>query len=700
MQVKFYIQLPALFISLFLSATVLQAQVVETEPDNTPAQANTFAINGNASGALNVAGDVDWYKITTTADGQINITFDNTGNQDIKSVALYDNDGITSINSGGVGNGIGGINTDGLAAGTYYIKIYGNSGSETGAYILSANLAVPPLANDKEPNNNFSEADTLSLNDSITGHIGYYYNNKRDSTDWYVVTTNADGLLNITFDNTGHQDLKVVSLYDSSGTLSLTAVSVGNGIGGLQKDGLSAGTYYIKINGTSGSEFGAYQLSDTLITPVQAVDIEPNNIFSQADILGLNDSVTGHIGYYHNGAIDTTDWYKVTTTLDGLLKLSFDNTGHQDLKIVSLYDSNGVTLINTVAIGNGAGGLNMDGLAAGTYYIKINGASGNEFGGYTLSDTLITPKPTNDNEPNNNFSQATSLSLNDSTTGHVGYYYNNRRDTTDWYKINITHNGSLTISLDNSGNPNLLSVILYDASGSGLVTSFNVGNGTGNIHTDTLVAGIYYIQVIPADANQFGAYILVDSFINSLPVTLINFDGKLNNGEAILSWRTASEINNKGFTVQKSIDAGAFSDIGFVAGKGNSSVVNSYSFFDVKVVSGSNYYRLKQTDIDNRLTFSPIIKIDYSKFDWVISGNPVSANSSLQLQLDKKSIVTIQIVSADGKIIQSIDKGNLLAGTYSIPLNFSKTGSGMYFIKLTAIDQSGTKRGSKQIFVP
>jgi len=180
----------------------------------------------------------------------------------------------------------------------------------------------------------------------------------------------------------------------------------------------------------------------------------------------------------------------------------------------------------------------------------------------------------------------------------------------------------------------------------------------------------------------------------SLPVTLTNFDGILQNGNALLTWSTATEINNKGFELQKSMDSQAFTDIGFVAGYGNSSLVHNYNFTDEKVLSGSNYYRLKQIDLDGRFTYSSIIKLDYSKFDWTILGNPVSNNSWVQVQMDKAANVIVQVFGMNGDVIQTINKGKIAAGTYSIPLNLSNFSSGIYVVRLM-VDGTGY---SKQIF--
>ena len=68
--------LPKFFLAViaFLIFQNLHAQT-ETEPNNTAATANTLALRGKISGAITPAGDVDWYKVTTTSDGAINSYF-------------------------------------------------------------------------------------------------------------------------------------------------------------------------------------------------------------------------------------------------------------------------------------------------------------------------------------------------------------------------------------------------------------------------------------------------------------------------------------------------------------------------------------------------------------------------------------------------------------------------------------------------
>ncbi len=198
------------------------------------------------------------------------------------------------------------------------------------------------------------------------------------------------------------------------------------------------------------------------------------------------------------------------------------------------------------------------------------------------------------------------------------------------------------------------------------------------------------------DAGSTGTnsnYIGIDefSFESVLPVTLFNFRGEIKNNQALLTWSTANEINNKGFEVEQSHDNKTFSSIGFVAAVKTSTGVNNYSFTNSKLLSGANYYRLKQVDNDGGSRYSSVVKLDFSKFAWAIFGNP-SNNTFIQLQTEKQSNVAVQIVTLNGQLIQTIRKGDLSQGTYNIPLNLSNAPHSIYIVKLLVDKDSYTKK--------
>ncbi len=172
----------------------------------------------------------------------------------------------------------------------------------------------------------------------------------------------------------------------------------------------------------------------------------------------------------------------------------------------------------------------------------------------------------------------------------------------------------------------------------------------------------------------------------TLPVRFIDFNGHLENNQAVLNWSTTNEINNKGFNVERSQDGVKFDAVSFVAGKGRGAQVNNYTYSDAKLLSGANYYRLKQTDLDGNFAYSSAIKIDYSKFAWSVQGNG-TANSWIQLQLDRKATVSFKVYSLQGQLIKVINKGTTQAGTYTVPLSLGGSSHGVYIVKLQVDDK-------------
>lgn len=94
-----------------------------------------------------------------------------------------------------------------------------------------------------------------------------------------------------------------------------------------------------------------------------------------------------------------------------------------------------------------------------------------------------------------------------------------------------------------------------------------------------------------------------------LPVTLIAFDATMIDGSAHLTFSTAGERNNAYYEIERSTDGSRFQTIGRVAGAVNTHYTSEYSFEDKHPLNGTNYYRLKQTDLDGRFAYSPVVVV-------------------------------------------------------------------------------------------
>ncbi|WP_254412573.1 T9SS type A sorting domain-containing protein [Dyadobacter diqingensis] len=133
-----------------------------------------------------------------------------------------------------------------------------------------------------------------------------------------------------------------------------------------------------------------------------------------------------------------------------------------------------------------------------------------------------------------------------------------------------------------------------------------------NIVSATLISGSFSVANLPPGWKLVYASNAVKLVYDStLPVTLVAFTAQKANSAVSLHWRTTSEINNKGFHVERSPNGLNWNEIGFVDGNGTVSQTQHYVLEDKSPIAGINYYRLRQTDFDGKTEYSRIISVDF-----------------------------------------------------------------------------------------
>ncbi|MCA2642936.1 MAG: T9SS type A sorting domain-containing protein, partial [Microcystis sp. M137S2] len=143
-----------------------------------------------------------------------------------------------------------------------------------------------------------------------------------------------------------------------------------------------------------------------------------------------------------------------------------------------------------------------------------------------------------------------------------------------------------------------------------------------------------------------------------LPVELIRFSGYFDNGENILEWVTATELNNSHFEVQRSGDGVEFEKIGKVDGAGTTNLQQDYLFIDRNPHSGKNYYQLKQVDFDTKFSYSKTILVDANsvpQLSVTVSPNPAIGDrvtATVRGTLSGKP-ASITVTDLNGKTIVS-----------------------------------------------
>ncbi|WP_342088091.1 LamG-like jellyroll fold domain-containing protein [Dyadobacter sp. OTU695] len=138
-----------------------------------------------------------------------------------------------------------------------------------------------------------------------------------------------------------------------------------------------------------------------------------------------------------------------------------------------------------------------------------------------------------------------------------------------------------------------------------------------------------------------------------LPVKLISFEGKATNEGNRVSWRTAEEIDNDYFAVERASGRPVnFQVIGKIKGNGTTSVENRYDWLDSESLNGISYYRLKQVDIGGQATFSRIIAID-NRISHSLNAypNPTSERVVIELPETASSTVHVRVFTTGGRLV-------------------------------------------------
>lgn len=271
-------------------------------------------------------------------------------------------------------------------------------------------------------------------------------------------------------------------------------------------------------------------------------------------------------------------------------------------------------------------------------------------------------------------------------------FYN---ESDDIFTSTIT-NGPLTVLADAPGLPNGLykygagmPINGFSKTNYFVDVIFAQGNNTFNLTSVTDATG----------CNNTGSLqtLNVTSFdCSTLPITLLNLSASPNGKKVTLHWSTSSEINNRGFDIQRSTDGSNWTTIGFVAGVGNSSLTTNYSYLDDNLESRKYYYRLNQKDLDGRSKLSVIVTATVGGRGEYVLGqnypNPFQNETTIQYSIPQAGKVNVTLFDISGRAVRVLVNGSKEAGTHAISLNTGTLTKGIYYYRLQAGDFSDVKK--------
>jgi hypothetical protein len=727
---------------------------------------NALAINGN-----NIYAGIGGSGIYLSTDNGSSWSDINNGlPQTVKTIATEGNNIFASIYGGGiylstdngsswseVNNGLTNSYINSIATKDNYIYATANLGNGPSGVFLSTNNG----SNWSQVNNGLTDtlvsAITISGSNVFAGTASGTYRSTNKGGNWiklnnglppntYVRTINADDnkifagtdLNGIYISTDGGLSWEPISSGLPNTNILTIAVSGNNIIAGTNGDGV----YLSSNNGSTWNESS----SGIINTTIEAIVISGNNIFAAAGGGGIYLSSNEGSSWSHlkNGTPDTyiyslalsgtnvfagtrstgvfmstnngVEWHGAN---NGLNLFNFENfislTGYGDNILAGtweghVYLSNN-TDINWNSIGDFGTSRSVNALTMSGNKIFAAIGQGNGSGGvWRTTDYGVNWTELNSGLFSLNDVWDIAISGNNvlaRVTGNgpceAGIFisYNNGAS---WSKIfyngiPLTGKGPFSVS----GNK-----IFFGAS------YYSTDNGVSwNNNSITGLTGASINAIATSDskifAGTYGQGVWSSLQSELLPVELVGLTATVNKKSIVLTWKTASEINNFGFEVERGLNnnPSIWETLGFVKGAGNSNSTKEYSFTD-KTVNGNEkfIYRLKQIDNDGKIKYSPETEISINLTPQVYSlennyPNPFNPSTVIKYTLPFDSNIKLTVYNSLGMNMRELVSEIQQSGVHEYKFNATGLSSGVYLytIEASSVDGRENFRSTKKMIL-
>ncbi|HPI38784.1 MAG TPA: T9SS type A sorting domain-containing protein, partial [Ignavibacteriaceae bacterium] len=227
-------------------------------------------------------------------------------------------------------------------------------------------------------------------------------------------------------------------------------------------------------------------------------------------------------------------------------------------------------------------------------------------------------------------------------------------------------------------------------------------NNDWRVYDSTSIEG----HVVHKVDDPVRGYVFFMPFSDSIyiPVELTGFNCNAEGNNILIEWSTATETNNRGFEIERSIVTSSefeiWNKIVFVQGSGTTTEANNYSYTDKNLSAGKYRYRLKQIDYDGSFNYSNIVEVDV-----VIPGefilyqnypNPFNPVTLIKYvipgNVETLHATSLRIVDILGKNVATIVNELQEPGIYEVEWDASSYPSGIYFYQLQVGSFIETKR--------
>ena len=213
--------------------------------------------------------------------------------------------------------------------------------------------------------------------------------------------------------------------------------------------------------------------------------------------------------------------------------------------------------------------------------------------------------------------------------------------------------------------------------------------------------GTYTLVAELRATGYWGVSIEVQFSIDYLvPVETTSFTAVAADNDVILTWVTATELNNSGFYVQRRSASTTYATVSnFIVGGGTTNVPQTYSYTDHSLLPGLYQYRLEQHDFNGSISYyGPIeVQVGHIPSSPVLEQNcpnPFNPTTAIRYALPEAAQVKLVVYNLLGQQVRMLVDQYVTVGNHEISFDGQGLPNGTYFYKLTAGDYVGTKKMS------
>lgn len=199
----------------------------------------------------------------------------------------------------------------------------------------------------------------------------------------------------------------------------------------------------------------------------------------------------------------------------------------------------------------------------------------------------------------------------------------------------------------------------------------------------TLVNNTSYTGGLPSSATIGGVV---------LPVNWLSFNVVKQGKDGILNWAVANEDANHHYELQRSTNGTNYTPIATVNKSTNGSTTYNYTDLNITNLGATVlYYRIKQVDINGRITYSDIrtLRLDIKGNQISIFPNPAIEGFYVNIPFinPDNRIVKLNLIAANGQVMATRQITAVMASNYYFDIKSKAFAAGSYNLQIIAEDK-------------